>query len=284
MRINKKIPLIFFIVICVCSRLIQSQQLSNLNNNDKSIEIFADEGIEWHKNKNKYVAIGNAKATSGSMTLKSDVIEAFYEEKNSSDMNITEVKAKKNVTIEDNQMRIVGGDYAEYNIFKDYFLIKGKKIILTSESNSLKSNEKLEYWRSKNIAIATGKAEAKKDQEFIVLADKLVWYLQESKKRTEVKKLLGFNNVSIKTNNEVAFSDKAIYNNETEICKLFGNVKLQKGESFLLGEYAEVDLKKGISKLLPAPGNKMNENKVRALIDKGGVEQDESNWYPIYSN
>ena len=277
MKINKKTTLIFFILICVCSRIIQSQQLTNLNNNDKPIEIFANEGIEWHKNKNKYVAVGNAKATSGSMTLRSDVIEAFYEEKDSSDMNITEVRAKKNVIIEDNKMKIVGGEYAEYNIFKDYFLIKGKKIILTSESNTLKSNEKLEYWRSKNIAIATGKAEAKKDQEFVVLADKLVWYLEESKKKTVVKKLLGFKNVSIKTNNEVAFSDKAIYNNETEICKLFGNVKLQKGESFLLGEYAEVDLKKGISKLLPAPGNKMNENKVRALIDKGGVEQDESN-------
>ena len=277
MRINKKITLTFFVIVFVCSSLIQSQQLSNLNNNDNPIEIFAEEGIEWHKNKNKYVAIGNAKATSGSMTLKSDVIEAFYKEKNSSDMNITEVKAKKNVIIEDNKMKIVGGAYAEYNIFKDYFLIKGKKIILTSESNTLKSNEKLEYWRSKNIAIATGKAEAKKDQEFIVLADKLVWYLQESKKKTEVKKLLGFNNVSIKTNNEVAFSDKAIYNRDTEICKLFGNVKLQKGESFLLGEYAEVDLKRGISKLLPAPGKKMNENKVRALIDKGGIDQDEPN-------
>ena len=277
MRINKNIILIVFIVICVCSRLIQSQQLSNLNNNDKPIEIFAEEGIEWHKNKNKYVAVGNAKVTSGSMTLQSDIIEAFYEEKNSSDMNITEVRAKKNVIIEDNKMKIVGGEYAEYNIFKDFFLIKGAKITLTSESNTLKSNEKLEYWRSKNIAIATGKAEAKKDQEFIVLADKLVWYLQESKKKTEVKKLLGFNNVSIKTNNEVAFSDKAIYNNNTEICKLFGNVKLQRGESFLLGEYAEVDLKRGISKLLPAPGKNMNDNKVKALIDKGGIDQDESN-------
>ena len=67
------------------------------------------------------------------------------------------------------------------------------------------------------------------------------------------------------------------YNNDTEICKLFGNVKLQRGESFLLGEYAEVDLKRGISKLLPAPGNSLNENKVRALIGKGGIETDESN-------
>ena len=256
---------------------INSQQLTNLNDADKPIEIFADEGIEWHKNKQKYVAVGNAKALSGSLSLESDKIEAFYNEKESSNMNIKEVKALKNVIVKDNKMKITGGDYAEYNISKDYFLITGKNIILTSESNVLRSKEKLEYWRQKNIAIATGKAEAKKDNEFIVSAEKLVWYLKETDKKTKVKKLLGFKNVSIKTNNEVAFSDKAIYNNDTEICKLFGNVKLQRGESFLLGEYAEVDLKRGISKLLPAPGNSFNENKVRALIDKGGIETDESN-------
>ena len=179
-------------------------------------------------------------------------------------------------------MKIVGGDYAEYKTQKDYFLIQGKKIILTSESNILKSREKLEFWRSKNIAIATGKAEAKKNSDnkedrFTVLADKLVWYLKETEKKTTVKKMLGFKNVSIKTNNEVAFSDKAIYNNETEICKLFGNVRLQRGESFLLGEYAEVDLKSGISKLLPYPGKMPNENKVKALIDKGGIDENDSN-------
>ena len=258
-----------------------AQQLSNLNS-DEPIEIFADEGIEWHKNKNKYVAIGNAKAISGSLSLKSDRIEAFYKDKENDGMNIKEVRARKNVVVEDNKMKIVGGDYAEYKTQKDYFLIQGKKIILTSESNILKSREKLEFWRSKNIAIATGKAEAKKNSDnkedrFTVLADKLVWYLKETEKKTTVKKMLGFKNVSIKTNNEVAFSDKAIYNNETEICKLFGNVRLQRGESFLLGEYAEVDLKSGISKLLPYPGKTPNENKVKALIDKGGIDENDSN-------
>ncbi len=276
----KKIFKTFYITIllfCVNFTVSEPQQLTNFDNNNEPIEIFADDGIEWHKNKNKYVALGNAKALSGNLSVESDKIEAFYKENESSDMNITEVKAKKNVVVKDKKMKITGGEYAEYKILKDYFLITGKNIILTSEKNILKSNKKLEYWRSKNIAIATGKAEAKKDNEFLVLADKLVWYLQEKNQKTTVKKLLGFDNVSIKTNNEVAFSDKAIYNNETEICKLFGNVKLQRGESFLIGEYAEVDLKNGISKLLPAPGNKLNENKVRALIDKGGVDPDESN-------
>ena len=96
-----------------------------------------------------------------------------------------------------------------------------------------------------------------------------MWYLNENDKKIDVKKIFGFENVSIYTNNEVAFSDKALYNKESGICKLFGNVKLQKGDSFLTGDYAEVDLNKGISKLLPAPNfDKLNENRVRALIDK----------------
>ncbi len=254
-----------------------SQQLSNFSGKGEPIEIFADEGIEWHKNKNKYVAVGNARAMSGTLSLKSQRIEAFYDERNDSEMSIKKVQAKKDVIIEDNELKIKGGDYAEYTLKKDYFLITGKEITLTSESNTLKSRKKLEYWRSKNIAIATGNAEAKKSNEFIVSADKLVWYLTESKKVTKVKKLLGFKNVSIKTNNEVAFSDKAIYNNITEVCKLYGNVKLQRGESFLLGEYAEVDLKTGISKLLPAPGQIPSENKVKALINKGGVDANGAN-------
>ena len=275
-KISKSFYLVF-ILIFLSLKISESQQLTNFDNNNEPIEIFADDGIEWHKNKSKYVALGNAKALSGTLSLESDRIEAYYKEEDSSNMNITEVRAKKNVIVQDKKMKITGGEYAEYKILRDYFLINCKNIILTSEKNTLKSNKKLEYWRSKNIAIATGSAEAKKDNEFVVLADKLVWYLQERNQKTTVKKLLGFNNVSIKTNNEVAFSDKAIYNNETEICKLYGNVKLQKGESFLIGEYAEVDLRSGISKLLPAPGTKLNENRVRALIDKGGVDSDESN-------
>ena len=277
MKKNSKSYYLVPIFIFLSLKISESQQLTNFDNNNAPIEIFADDGIEWHKNKSKYVALGNAKALSGTLSVESDKIEAFYEENDSSNMNITEVRAKKNVVVQDKKMKITGGEYAEYKILKDYFLINGKNIILTSEKNILKSNKKLEYWRSKNIAIATGKAEAKKDNDFVVLADKLVWYLQERNQKTTVKKLLGFNNVSIKTNNEVAFSDKAIYNNDTEICKLFGNVKLQRGESFLIGEYAEVDLRSGISKLLPAPGTKLNENKVRALIDKGGIDPDESN-------
>ena len=249
--------------------LIQSQQIINQKQNGQPVEIYAEKGIEWHKNDNKYLAIGNAIAKSGKMSVKSDRIEAFYEEKDNSGMDIKLVKAHKKVVVKDENLKIVGGRLAEYNLKKDYFSIFGKNLILTSEDNKLESNNKMEYWRAKGVAIATGNAKANKGEEFKIKAEKLVWYLNENGEKIDVKKIFGFENVSIFTNNEVAFSDKALYNKVSGICKLFGNVKLQKGQSFLTGDYAEVDLNKGISKLLPAPNfENLNENRVRALIDK----------------
>lgn len=248
---------------------INSQQIINQKQNGEPVEIYAEQGIEWHKNDNKYLAIGNAIAKSGKMSVNSDRIEAFYEESDNSGMDIKLVKAHKNVVVTDENLKIVGGKLAEYNLRKDYFSIFGKNLTLTSQENKLESNKKMEYWRTKGVAIASGKAKAQKGNEFKIEAEKLVWYLNENDKKIDVKKIFGFENVSIYTNNEVAFSDKALYNKESGICKLFGNVKLQKGDSFLTGDYAEVDLNKGISKLLPAPNfDKLNENRVRALIDK----------------
>ena len=39
---------------------INSQQIINQKQNGEPVEIYAEQGIEWHKNDNKYLAIGNA--------------------------------------------------------------------------------------------------------------------------------------------------------------------------------------------------------------------------------
>ena len=249
---------------------LQSQQLID-SKKDNPVEIYAEDAIEWHKNEKKYLAIGNAKASSGSMSLTSEKIEAFYNEEEDSAMDIKLVKAHRKVKITDKKLEITGGHSAEYNLEKDYFAIFGKNLVLTSEKNKLKSNNKMEYWRNKGVAIASGKATAIKDAEFIIKGEKLIWYIDEVDEKMNVKKILGFTNVSIRTNNEVALSDKALYNKDS--------VKLQKGSSFLTGDYAEVDMNKGISKLLPAPSlDNFNESRVRALIDKSeNHETNESN-------
>ena len=121
---------IFFFVIFLGLHVL-SQQL--ITQKDNPVEIYAEQGIEWHKNENKYIAIGNAKAKSGTMSVESDRIEAFYNEKDDSAMDIRLVKAHKKVIIKDKKLRIDGGNLAEYNLLKDHFSIFGKNLTLTSE-------------------------------------------------------------------------------------------------------------------------------------------------------
>ena len=122
-----------FIVFYLLPSLIYPQQIINQKQNGQPIEIYAEQGIEWHKNDKKYLAIGNAIAKSGKMSVNSDRIEAFYEEKDNSGMDIKLVKAHKKVVVKDENLKIVGGRLAEYNLKKDYFSIFGQNLILTSE-------------------------------------------------------------------------------------------------------------------------------------------------------
>ena len=262
------------ILFLVCFLLFGFQSTRSTEKSEP-IEIFAENGIEWHKNENKYLAVGNAKAIQGSLSVKADIIEALYKESEESQMNITKVKAHRNVLVNDDKLIITGGNKAEFDIDKDYFKIKGKSLELISEKDKLNANKKIEYWRAKNVAVAIGKAKATKKGEFVIKSEKLVWHVQKNGEVLDVVKILGFKNVSIKTQNEVAFSDKALYNKDKEICKLFGNVKLKKGESILIGDYAEVNMKTGISKLLPSPGSrKLGGDKVKAIIKKNGLDND----------
>ena len=95
--------LFYFFLVSLFS-IVDAQQL--IKQDGSPVEIYADEAIEWHKNDNKYIAIGNAKAKSGSMILMSDRIEAFYDESDDSAMDIRLVKAHRRVKIIDNYIII----------------------------------------------------------------------------------------------------------------------------------------------------------------------------------
>ena len=276
---NKKIKILLLILFVSFSDNLTGQQLFTGTNNGSPIEIFAEDGIEWHKNKKKYIARGNAKANKADLLVTSDVLEAIYEDDNDTESEITILKASGNVFIKNQKAQILGGNIATYNLKKEYFIVNGRKLELISNEDRLTSNSTIEFWKNENIAIATGKAKAYKNNKYSIFADKLVWHLIDEKENDnkskgnqgyQIKKILAYKNVIIETNNEIAYSNKALYNELSGICKLFGKVKLKKGDNFLTGEYAEMNLNTGISKLLPHPSKKTSEteNRVKALIKK----------------
>ena len=233
---NKKIRILLLILFVSFSDNLTGQQLFTGTNNGSPIEIFAEDGIEWHKNKKKYIARGNAKANKADLLVTSDVLEAIYEDDNDTESEITILKASGNVFIKNQKAQILGGNIATYNLKKEYFIVNGRKLELISNEDRLTSNSTIEFWKNENIAIATGKAKAYKNNKYSIFADKLVWHLIDEKENDnkskgnqgyQIKKILAYKNVIIETNNEIAYSNKALYNEVSGICKLFGKVKLK---------------------------------------------------------
>ena len=63
--------------------------------------------------------------------------------------------------------------------------------------------------------------------------------------------------VRIDTGKEIATCQRAVYDPATQIAVLTGNVVLTQNKNVFRGARAEIDLAKGISRLLPAPGERV---------------------------
>src|SRR5690606_31299471 len=70
--------------------------------------------------------------------------------------------------------------------------------------------------------------------------------------------------VTITTPTDVARGDEGVYDLSTRIATLSGNVRLTRGGNQLNGDYAEVNLETGVSRLLSRPGT--GEGRVRGLL------------------
>ena len=168
MNLVKTIFIILFAFPC----LVKPQQIINQKQNGQPVEIYAEEGIEWHKNDNKYLAIGNAIAKSGTMSVKSDRIEAFYEDKDNTGMDIN-VKAHKKVVVKDENLKITGGN-SRIQFKKRLLFNVGKKLILTSEKINWSQKKKWNIGGLRVLLLQPGKLKRKGNEFEIKLKNCLV--------------------------------------------------------------------------------------------------------------
>ena len=65
-----------------------------------------------------------------------------------------------------------------------------------------------------------------------------------------LERVEAFGDVHVSTETEIAIGDRGVYNADTGIAVLAGNVKITRGQNMLNGDYAEVNTNTGISRLL----------------------------------
>ena len=153
-----------------------------------------------------------------------------------------------------------------YDLDQAVMVLRGDNLRIVTEEDVITARDSLEYWEQLQVAVARGNAVAiRGDQK--LRADSLTAHLREDDKgKMEIRRIDAVGGVEIATPTEFISGDKAVYYVQRRFATLNGAVKVTRGENQLNGEYAEVDLVTGVSKLMAGPPGSTSSQRVRGLL------------------
>ena len=226
-----------------------AQGLLGAGQDKMPLEINADQGIEWRRDQNTYVASGNAHASRGDLDLFADELTAHYRDAPDGSSEIYKITANGNVRIVSPNEQ-AQGDRGAYDVDNGVVVLLGKNLRLTTPEEVITARDSLEYWEQKQMAVARGEALARREDRRIS-ADVLAAHFQPgSGESLELQRIEAYGNVEVETDQEFARGNRGTYFADTELATLQGAVKITRGENQMNGDYAEVDLATGVSRLL----------------------------------
>ena len=219
---------------------------------DRPIEINADQGIEWQQKIKAYIARGNARAAQGDVAVHADTLTAYYRENPGGGTAIWRIDAVSNVRIVTPTQKAFG-DKGIYDVDNGVLVLSGR-VRMETETDRITARDSLEYWEKRNLAVARGNAVAERGENKLRADVLTAHFRKDAKGKSRVSQVDAFDNIVITTPDEIVRSDRAVYDVETGIAKLTGSVKITRGTNQLNGEYAEVNLNTGVSRLFGKGG------------------------------
>jgi lipopolysaccharide export system protein LptA len=227
-----------------------------LGGGSEPIEISADDGIEWDRDGKTYTARGNAVASQGNSEIHAQTLVASYAT-NSND--IDHVVADGAVKII-NPNQIAYGDHADYDRTRKLLVMTGGALRIEGTAQTVTARDAFEYWQDQDVLVAKGGVVIAKSNGTTIHSDRATSYFRKNAGtgKREVFQVKAEGHVRIDTGKEIVTCERAVYDPTTQIAILTGNVVLTQGRSEFKGARAELDMNKGISKLLPAPGQRVH--------------------------
>lgn len=219
---------------------------------NEPIAVEADQGIEWLRDDQKYIARGNAVATRGQVSVRADTLTAHYRSKPGGGTEVWRLEAEGGVRIF-SVTEEAAGERAVYDVDQGVMVLVGKGLRFKTKQDTITARDSLEYWEKRQLAVARGGAVAVREQRR-VRGDVLTAHLEEQKGgELKIRRVDAFGNVDVATDKEVARGAQGVYDVERGIATLSGEVKITRGKNQLNGEYGEVNFNTGVSRLLAVP-------------------------------
>jgi lipopolysaccharide export system protein LptA len=212
------------------------------------LEIRADQGIEWNRKSRVYIARGNARARQGRVELRADELSAYYRDGANGGTEIWRIDGDGNVRIDSNGQTAYG-DKLVYDVDKAVLVLTGRNLRLVTPSERITARDSLEYWDARALVVARGAATVARGDRRL-RADVLTAHFETGADgRNVLRRIDAFDNVHVSTPGEVVRASQGVYDIESGIATLTGSVKITRGKNQLNGEYAEVNLNTGVTRL-----------------------------------
>jgi lipopolysaccharide export system protein LptA len=259
---------------------------------DRPVAISATSGIEWQQEAQVYIARGNAVAKRGATEVYADMLTAHYRPSKTagSDTEIYRLDADGHVTIKGETQTVVG-DQAVWDVDQQTGIATGKALKLTTATDVVTARDSLEWYDQKQIAVARGDAVAVRENVKRIRADVLTAHMTKDKDKAKpaeskplaqpakptpsaaatkpgaatplpgasdetsrISRIDAQGNVLVSTATDIGRGDYGVYNADTGIVTLLGNVTITRGDNAIRGQYAVVDLNNNVSRMMPTAG------------------------------
>lgn len=227
----------------------------------EKINLVADDRVEWHQNKQKMVAVGNAVASKQDMSVRADTITAFYEnagtasDRQKSKSQIKTVHAQGGVVMK--SARADGfGDTLDYDVAADTMVLRGRPAKIKTETEDITARGSITYYPSKQQAVALDNVIATDAQKNKVYADRMISFFEKNAQGAlEMKRVEIYDNVKIVTKDAEVTADRGVYLPKDNLVNLYDRVVIKQDGNFIRGDYAVTDLSTGVSRLLTRKGS-----------------------------
>jgi lipopolysaccharide export system protein LptA len=219
------------------------------------IEISADNGIEWNRDAKTYTARGNAVASQGSSEVHADTLVATYSASSNQIDHVVAEAMVKNIP----PSQTAYGDRAAYDQTRRLLVMTGAALKIENTGQTVTARDAFEYWQDQDALVAKGNVLIVKSDGTKINGDQVTSYFRKNAAsgKREAFQVKAEGNVRIDTGKEIATCSRAVYDPTTQIAVLTGNVVLTQNKNVFRGQRAEIDMAKGISRLLPSPGERV---------------------------
>ena len=236
------------LIVLAAPAMAMAQSLGFGGSGEGPIQIEADDGIEWQRANQLYLARGNARASQGGVRVEADELIAHYRPNTAGENEIYRLDANGNVRIV-SENETATSDNAVYDIDQGVLVMTGQAIQLDTPEDTITARDSMEYYEQRGLAVARGDALAIRGDRR-VRADTLTAYFTQGAAKSEMDRIEAVGNVLVSTPSDIVRAERGDYSPKRGIATVTGDVRITRGDTQLNGERAEVNLNTGESRIL----------------------------------